>query len=200
MRPGGPLVSKAELKRRKPLKRSTPLSNRPKPVSAMSPAERAVLEAKKAAKKAARKRSGGVCEVCGMRQAREFHHRKNASQGGLWAVENGLDVDRLCHDWITDNPVGARVRGWTVWEHEDPAMVEVWRRGDAWVLLGADNSIVPVIRYLGGPYQCRSHLDGPSGGALRCALGVLHDDDHECGLVTWPQTSKEMAACATSPL
>jgi hypothetical protein len=35
---------------------------------------------------------------------------------------------------------------------------------------------------------------GPLGGGLRCALDVLHDGDHECGLVLWPHTSEERAS------
>lgn len=190
VRPGGPLVSRAELKRRAPLKRSAPLARR-KPTSTMTPAEREAKKAERAARKVVRARSGGVCEVCGMRRATDFHHRRNVSQGGLWTAENGLHIDRSCHVWITANPVGARVWGWTVWSTEVPAEVALWRRSDAWVLFNGNGSIVPVLRYMGGPYQCMSHLDRPSGGALRCALGVLHDGDHECGLVTWPQTSKE---------
>lgn len=187
-----PMVRKSQLRQRKPMVRSAPLARR-KTTATMTQAEREEKRAERAARKAVRARSGGVCEVCGMRRATDFHHRQNASQCGLWTAENGLGVDRLCHIWITENPIGARVRGWTVWSTEVPAEVALWRRGDAWVLLNGNGSITPVLRYTGGPYQCMSHLDNPRGGALRCALGVLHDDDHECGLVTWPQTSKEKA-------
>lgn len=191
LRLGGPLVRKTELKRT-PMKRATVPARKRSTSRPLTPAEREEKRAERAARKAVRARSGGVCEVCGMRQATDFHHRMNAGQRGPWTAENGLDVDRLCHIWITENPLGARVRGWTVWSTEDPAVVPVWRRDDAWVLVG-NGPPVPVLPYLGGPYQCRSHLKRPAGGTVRCGLGVLHDGDHECGLVTWPQTSKEKA-------
>lgn len=192
------MVRKAKLRQRKPMVRSAPLARR-KTTAVVSQAEREAKRAERAARKVVRARSGGVCEVCGMRPATDFHHRQNASQSGAWTAENGLGVDRLCHIWITENPVGARARGWTVWSTEVPAEVALWRKADAWVYLNGNGSIAPVLRYTGGPYQCMSHLDNPRGGALRCALGVLHDDDHECGLVTWSQTSKEKATCQTSP-
>lgn len=186
LRPGGPLKRNTPLKRKKRLK-------------AGSSVKTGKRVAEKNGKDVVQARSGGLCEACGMRDAADWQHRKNRSQLGSWSPTNGLGVCRPCHDWIHGHsrdggPNAARARGWTVWSHEDPAEVPVRRRG-YWVLLAEDGSITPVIGYTGGPWQCMNHLerDRSAGGPLRCGLGVLHDGDHECGLVTWPQTSKEMA-------
>jgi 5-methylcytosine-specific restriction endonuclease McrA len=172
LRPGGPL-KRTELKRKTRLRSVRP---------AMSPAERH-------GKDVVRARSGGLCEACGMRRAAEVHHRKNRSQGGTWDPANLLDVCRTCHRWVGAERPSARARGWAVWRDDDPAALPVLRR-DTWVLLAADGQLTPVIRYTGAPWaQCES-----TNGPLRCALGVLHDPDHECGLVTWPVLSEERAS------
>jgi hypothetical protein len=177
LRPGG------SLSRRTPLHRRRMRTARP----VVSPAERA-------GRKVVSARSGGLCECCGMRRATDWQHRQNRSQQGAWAPSNGLHACRECHRWIHANPRRARARGWTVWSHERPADEAVLRRGD-WVALGDDGAVIEVIgEYTGGPWQCESVHPGPLGGGLRCALGVLHDGDHECGLVLWPYTSEERAS------
>lgn len=180
LRPGGPL------KRRTKLKRSRMRTLRP----VQSPAE-------KHGKDVVRARSGGLCEACGMRRAESVHHRKNRSQGGTWDPSNLMhlcgDGTRGCHGWIGDFPDRARDLGWSVKRDRVSAERAVRRRG-SWVLLADDGRIAEVIRYTGSPdRQCEWVLARPGGG-LRCALGVLHDGDHECGLVTWPYTSEERAS------
>lgn len=138
-------------------------------------------------------RSGGLCECCGMRQAAEWQHRVRRSQGGTWDGANGLHACRPCHKWITEHPKQARIRGWHVWSHEDPASVPVLRR-DSWVLLTADGGLVAVLHHSGGPEPCEGVLDRPGEPGLRCGLGEWHDGDHECGLVTWPVSSEERAS------
>lgn len=145
-------------------------------------------------KKVVKARSGGLCEACGMRRAAEWHHRKNRSQGGTWDVVNGLHLCLVCHAFVGDKRHAARARGWVVLRNEQPDDVPVLRR-DSWVWLRAGGRIEAIENYRGGPWDCPFHLerDRAAGGPLRCGLGVLHDGDHECGLVTWPQTSKELA-------
>jgi hypothetical protein len=188
VRPGKPLRRRTGLRPGGPLSRRTALQCRRMRTyrAVVSPAERH-------GKDVVRARSGGLCEACGMRPAKEWQHRKRRSQGGTWDPANGLDLCRADHRFATVEPVLGRNRGWVVWSHEDPASVPVLRR-DSWVLLGSDGSVTPVEDYTGGPTQCEAVNAGPFGGGLRCALGVLHDGDHECGLVRWPHTSEERAS------
>lgn len=87
-------------------------------------------------------RSGRVCEVCGRARATNWHHRKNASQGGLWCPSNGLHLcgsgTTGCHGKITVNPRIARERGWSVPSWGDPGETPVWVAGRGWVLLKDD--------------------------------------------------------------
>lgn len=59
-------------------------------------------------------RSGRVCEKCGSRAARDWHHRKNRSQGGTWSAENGLHLCRKCHHWVTTHPSEGYANGWLI--------------------------------------------------------------------------------------
>jgi hypothetical protein len=52
-----------------------------------------------------RRRSGGLCEVCGRAVATDFHHRRPRGAGGTsvaWVnlPANGLHICRGCHDRI----------------------------------------------------------------------------------------------------
>jgi hypothetical protein len=67
-----------------------------------------------------RLRSGGMCEICGTRQATDWQHRKNRSQGGDWLPSNGLDVCRTCHEEIHLNPEAAYANGWSVRQAMNP--------------------------------------------------------------------------------
>lgn len=79
-------------------------------------------------------RSGGLCEICALAPAREWHHRKNRSQGGTWAASNGMHLCSADHAWITEHPEQAAANGWTVKSYEDPSAEPVLRRGK-WMLL-----------------------------------------------------------------
>lgn len=76
-----------------------------------------------------RQRSGGICEVCGVRPATNFQHRKNRSQGGTWSAANGLDVcgsgTTGCHGAIHHSPKNAYAAGWSVHSTGDEATVPV---------------------------------------------------------------------------
>lgn len=73
-------------------------------------------------------RSGGRCERCG-RRATEWHHRKNRSQGGLWAASNGIHACSECHRWFTGNPDEACDWGWSVRRFGDPTTQPVVLNG-----------------------------------------------------------------------
>lgn len=83
----------------------------------------------KEARRLVRERSGGLCEVCGVRPATNYQHRKNRSQGGQWSAVNGLDVcgsgTTGCHGRIHHSPAAAYEAGWSVKSWEDPAVVPV---------------------------------------------------------------------------
>jgi len=84
-------------------------------------------------------RSNSVCEVCGNTPASNFHHRKNASQGGPWTASNGMALcgsgTTGCHGYITEHPEHARRSGWSVPSHADPLRTPVWLARHGWVLL-----------------------------------------------------------------
>lgn len=98
------------------------------------------------AKRLAKKRSGGDCEVrspwCQGR-GREFSHRLAEGQGGKWSVVNGMfscghgNLDG-CHGYIHQHPKEAEDKGWIVSAWGDPAKKEVLMWHDErqdWVLL-----------------------------------------------------------------
>ena len=88
-------------------------------------------------------RSGGLCEICALAPAREWHHRKNRSQGGTWAASNGMHLCTADHAWITEHPEQAAANGWTVKSFHDPAATTLLRRGK-WVQLHDDGSVTVV--------------------------------------------------------
>jgi len=86
----------------------------------------------KQARRLVRERSGGICEVCGLRPATNFQHRKNRSQGGRWSAANGLDVcgsgTTGCHGEIHSSPSKAYAAGWSVHSWSDETEVPVRTR------------------------------------------------------------------------
>jgi hypothetical protein len=147
MKRGGPLKRTKGLDGGEPLRRSTPLRSGHSREGRAKPTKRKVVdgpseaELEDAAKKAARKRSGGDCEIrtpwCQGR-AREFSHRKAEGQGGQWAASNGLDAcghGNLdgCHGYCHQHPEEARENGWFISAYsklpasEIPAWI--WHKG-----------------------------------------------------------------------
>lgn len=80
-----------------------------------------------AAKRAIRKRSGGVCEGCAQDEATEYHHRKFKSRGGYGTVANGL---HLC-GWGNHTGCHGKAHsaepppGWALNSWDDPLLVKV---------------------------------------------------------------------------
>jgi hypothetical protein len=115
------------------------------------------------ARRIVRERSGGICEVCAVAYATNFHHRKNRSQGGLWCPSNGLDLcgsgSTGCHGFITSHPKLSYEYGYSVRSGRDPARspVRLARRG--WTLLDSTGSYLPITTDLPDP-----PAESPSGG------------------------------------
>lgn len=140
------MVRKTELKRKAGL--------RSRAIKASCPP---VTSEERAAKKAVKRRSGGLCEACGERRAVHWHHRINEGQGGAWAAANGMHVCLACHIWIGDFPLSAGLLGWHLepWRDRegrlvrDPATEPLRYRG-VWVVLGEDGAIthteIPDLR------------------------------------------------------
>lgn len=89
-------------------------------------------------------RSFGLCEVCGLMQATETHHRLHKSHGGRDMAENLLRVcgwgnHTGCHGKAHSDPQ-RYVNGWAVRTGFDPADVPVLYRGHR-VKLTADGGI-----------------------------------------------------------
>lgn len=90
-------------------------------------------------------RSGGFCEVCGVADMLEHHHRRGRGQGSTkrpesTAVTNALVVCRSCHRLIESYRSVALMLGWAVRQAADPAAQPVLYRG-LWVRLDDDGSI-----------------------------------------------------------
>lgn len=92
-------------------------------------------------RKVIRARSDGRCEVCGFAEAIQAHHRKNRSQGGLWAAENMLHLCLACHKHITEHPTESYRCGWSVRSGHDPSTTPVLRRRE-WVLLTDTGAVI----------------------------------------------------------
>jgi len=100
-----------------------------------------VSREEKTGKKRCRARSGGVCERCGHRAARECHHRKNRSQGGTWELSNLLDLCSECHREVTSFKEIALEQGWSVRREHDPARAYVWLAGRGYCYLSDTGEI-----------------------------------------------------------
>lgn len=93
-------------------------------------------------------RSGGVCEMCGEDPAVQKHHRRARGMGGTRRPQsaspaNALDLCRDCHHFTEVYRRLARLLGWLVPQHADPAVVPVVYRGER-VLLTDDGGIEAV--------------------------------------------------------
>jgi hypothetical protein len=92
----------------------------------------------------AKVRSFGLCEICGVRQATELHHRQYRSRGGRHEVANLLHVcgwgnHTGCHG-KGHNP-GAHENGWAVASGLNPEEVRVMYRGQ-WMRLTGDGGLL----------------------------------------------------------
>lgn len=136
------------MKRSEPLKRTTPLRS-VTPLKAKQPKKPSQPKrdpAEQPARDVVRQRSGGVCEACGSAEAREWHHRKNRSQGGEWSAANGLHLCPPDHKWVTEHPEQAAMNGWALRSWEDPLTKPVYYRG-RWVVLDSEGGLTPALDF-----------------------------------------------------
>ena len=83
-------------------------------------------------------RSGGMCELCWLQPATNWHHRKNRSQGGDDRLSNAMHLcgsgTTGCHGRVTSNPTESYHFGWSVRSGSTPSEVAVFRAW-RWVYL-----------------------------------------------------------------
>ena len=136
MKRGGPLQRRTRLQNRGTLNRASELAR-----TAMKVVRSKKDPAEARARELVAQRAGGRCEVCGVRPASNWHHRRPRSAGGGWSAENGMALcgsgSTGCHGEITENPRRAREQGWSVPSWADPATTPVWIYGREFVLLTA---------------------------------------------------------------
>lgn len=142
MKPRQQPMKRTELKRapfrlnRERMNESTGHAATPAKRGPVKPRQQPVTSAEREARRLVRERSGGTCEgACGNTPASDWHHRKNRTQGGRWAADDGMDLCRSCHAYVTDHPQWGYARGWSVRSTLDPAAIPCLRRGSyVWLL------------------------------------------------------------------
>lgn len=137
MKPGKPLARRKELERKTPLATVTPITAaKPKPKASSRPRDPAEGPCKAVVKR----RSGGMCEICGRRRGESVHHRRKQSQGGPWTPSNCLHLcgdgrgPDGCHGTITNTREQYYKDGWLVYSWEDWSGKPVKYRGRMVVL------------------------------------------------------------------
>jgi hypothetical protein len=116
------------MKNRKRLERKTPLRNR-KPMkrgtaklSAVTPlsSKRKYDPTEEPCKVVVKKRSGGICEICGIRPGQSVHHRLKQSQQGPWTPGNCMHLcgdgrgPDGCHGMVSNTRAEYYEKGWLV--------------------------------------------------------------------------------------
>lgn len=118
-----------------------------KPV--VSPTKQAAGAALSLAKARARKRAGGLCEVCGQPcKIGHGHHRRPQQAGGSSSLEvqsaaNIIWIHPECHEHIESFRTQSYQQGLLVFQSADPAKVPVLLHS-GWHLLADDGSMTRV--------------------------------------------------------
>jgi hypothetical protein len=114
-----------------------------------SPTKQAADAAVSLAKARARKRAGGVCEVCGQPcKIGHGHHRRPQQQGGSSSLEvqsaaNIIWIHPECHEHLESFRTHSYQLGRLVFQSADPAKVPVLLHS-GWHLLADDGSMTRV--------------------------------------------------------
>ena len=98
-----------------------------------------------------RKRSGGVCEGCGVAEAKEMHHCQYRSRLGPSTAGNGLHLcgwgnTSGCHGTAHDGEKGEK-RGWSIRSGHDPLLVPkllVVSFVEIWMMLDDEGGRRPI--------------------------------------------------------
>lgn len=129
----------------KALLRAKKAAGKPK----VSPTKQAAGAALSLAKARARKRAGGLCEVCGFAcKIGHGHHRRPQQAGGSSSLEvqsaaNIIWIHPECHEHIESFRTHSYQLGRLVFQSADPAKVPVLLHG-GWHLLADDGSMTRV--------------------------------------------------------
>ena len=114
-----------------------------------SPTKEAASSALSLAKARARRRAGGLCEVCGQAcKIGHGHHRRPQQAGGssslrVQSAANLIWIHPECHEHIESFRTHSYQLGLLVFQSADPAKVPVRLHG-GWVLLADDGSMTRV--------------------------------------------------------
>ena len=107
------------------------------------------------------RRSNGMCELCSLAKATNWHHRKNRSQGGQHVLSNALHLcgsgTTGCHGMVTESPARAYDRGWSVRSRFDTQGVPVVYQGD-WRILTDDGGVFVPPQGPGRCERCGFHV------------------------------------------
>lgn len=155
-----PLQAKTELRRTTPLRatagpRVRSVAGVGSPTGQPKPKRAKVTPEERAARKAVKARSGGVCEGCGQAPAAEWAHRVRRDVGP-WCPANGLHLcndltaragRRGCHEWSSRvERAQGEALGWVLRTTQDYLTTPVQHARHGLVLLLPDGSITPVER------------------------------------------------------
>lgn len=146
---GTGLSQTSSLKQERGLESNTPmkLSASLKTGSKMKRKPRVQTSEERRAREIVKTRSGGVCEVCGRREATDMAHRVGAGVGGKWRAGNLLHACRLCHSSNHDDPQNSFDHGWHLRANKDYLQEPVLMAKDGetrWCLLDDEGGIFPT--------------------------------------------------------
>lgn len=108
-------------------------------------------------------RSNGLCEICGVAEPVDAHHRRPRGAGGSKADDtntaaNGILICRDCHSMVEARREFALDRGWLVRQGQSPAGVPLVYQGD-WALLGDDGFVFRPPPARGRCVRCGFHIE-----------------------------------------
>lgn len=94
-------------------------------------------------------RSGGICELCGVRPVDQLHHRRPRGSGGSKRDDTNTPANcfAICepdHRHLESHRTEALDNGWLVRQGRDPEHVPLLYRRTHFVILSADGGLTYV--------------------------------------------------------